>query len=202
MLVYNLQLFGGRGSAADRDVSQLSSNDWASWSEDPSIYQALERGEDLSEFFEEQEMTEWADDYKQMARRLQSEASTHTVEQATLYRGERFNSLEDARKKYAVGNTVTTGQLTSYSTDTELAKSYATMYDNKVAVIIENTNTNGKFVGLRANHYGYASGKDPEVIVARGTESKVTSTRYDSKANILYVRMSSTNKPKKKRGKI
>lgn len=201
MLIYNIQFFGGRGSAANRDTSQISPDDWASWSEDPSIYQALERGKDLSDFFEEQEMTEWADDYKRMAKNLQRESSTHTVEQATLYRGERFDSLEAAQKKYAVGKTITTEQLTSYSTDTELAKGYATMYGNKVAVIIENTNTNGKFVGLRANHRGYGKNKDPEVIVARGTESKVVGTRYDSKEHILYVRMSSTNKPKKKRGK-
>lgn len=76
------------------------------------------------------------------------------------------------------------------------------MYGNKVAVVIENTNTNGKSVGLRANHQGYSQGKDPEVIVARGSESEVASTRYDAKKNILYVKMTNKNKPKKKRGKL
>lgn len=203
MLKCNLQFFGGRGGSGGRRIeSDFTEDEWQSWSEDPSVYQRLERGEDLTNDFEDWGIEDEYEEYQDMAKRMQSEAESSQLKGlATLYRGERFNSLADAQRKYAEGKTITTTQLTSYSTSKTLAEDYAKMYgNNKVAVVIENTNTNGSSVGLRANHYGYnQNNKDPEVVVPRGLESKVVGTRFDRATNTLYVKLSTNVKAKKKR---
>ena len=195
---------GGRGNSGISRGKQLSHEDWDWWSEDPSVFQRLEKGEDLREYFQEQyDEDEWEDLYQEasaIAREMGIRAESETLNTNTLYRGERFSSLEEAQKKFAVGKTITTGQLTSYSKDLDLARGYATMYGNsRVAVVITNTSTTGKFTATQANHSGYANkSNDPEVIVKRGFESKVTNTRYDKKNNILYVTMTNSVKPKRR----
>lgn len=191
---------GGRGSiGGSLTRTRLTEEDWDTWSEDPSIYQRLEKGEDLSEDFEDMWEDEWEEQYNRatrMAREIQNRAENETVNTSTLYRGERFNSLKEAQQKYAIGNTVTTNQLTSYSKDQSVAKSYATMY-GKVSVIITNKNTKGNFVAAQTQHSGTKD--DPEVIVARGLQSKVTDTRYDKSTNTLYVTMTNSATPKRRK---
>lgn len=194
---------GGRGSAGIAQ-STITPGDWETWSEDPSVFQRLEKGFDMEDYFREQyDEDEWESVYKEMsnlARDMGYRAESETVDVGTLYRGERFKSLEEAQKKFAVGNTITTSQLTSYSKDLDMARAYATMYGgNSVAVVITNTSTNGKFTALQTNHSGYTKSTDPEVLVKRGFESKVTKTRYDKNTNTLYVTMTNSVKPKKRR---
>lgn len=187
------------GSIGSGTLSPISTSDWDRWTEDPSIYQRIERGEDLSEDFYDMYEDDWENEYaeaKSLARTIQERAESSTVNTSTLYRGERFNSLQEAERKYSVGNQVTLNNLTSYSKDKAMATSYATMYGNKVAVVITNKATEGNFVALQTHHTGNVN--DPEVIVARGFTSKVTSTKYDKSKNILYVTMANSVTPKRR----
>ena len=194
---------GGRGSAGIAQ-STITPEDWEAWSEDPSVLQRLERGQDMTDYFRDQyDEDEWKSVYKDMlnlAQNMGSRAESETIDTSTLYRGERFKSLEEAQKKFTIGNTITTSQLTSYSKDLDMARAYANMYGgNSVAVVITNTSTNGRFTALQTNHPGYTKSTDPEVLVKRGFESKVTKTRYDKNTNTLYVTMTNSVKPKRRR---
>lgn len=192
---------GGRGSTGGKSFgTRITSEDWEEWSQDPSIFQRLERGEDLSEDFYEMYEEDWESEYSRvsnLAKAMQSRAESETVDTSTLYRGERFNSLEEAQRKYSVGNTVTLDRLTSYSKNESLAREYATMYNGKVAVVITNKSTKGNFVGVQTSHPGTRN--DPEVLAPRGLSSKVTKTRYDRKTNTLYVTMENSIIPRRKR---
>ena len=192
---------GGRGSSGIRNTAtSLTSEDWDDWTQDPTIYQRLERGEDISEeFYDTWGEDEWEEQYNratQIARELQNQAESEVLNTSTLYRGERFNSLAEAQRKYAIGNVVTTDKLTSYAKNESLAREYATMYGG-VAVVITNKSTNGNFVAAQAHHSNTKN--DPEVLVARGHQSKVTNTHYDAKTNTLYVELESKSIPKRRR---
>lgn len=192
---------GGRGSNGGKlSGTRITSEDWDDWSQDPSFYQRAERGEDISEDLDE--MGIYESDYDRImsvSAEMQDRALNEILKGVkTLYRGESFRSLEEAQRKYAVGNTITNSQLTSYSTDKDLASNYASMYGSKVAVVITNTSKGGDFVGLRAQHSGERSGQDREIITARGFKSTVKSTRYDKKTNTLYVTMENSVRPRRK----
>lgn len=201
MLQYNLQLFGGRGSTGTARQSAISSKVLdedlsTAWSEDPELYQNLSDSERATNYIRQMKLDGWEDDeikeIQEVANTIRDLSETQVVKGVnTLYRGERFKSLADAERKYAVGKTVETTQLTSYAIDKDLATSYATMYGKSAtAVIITNTNKAGNFVGVRTNHFG--TGGDNEVITPKGLKSVVKSTRYDKKENILYVTMENT----------
>lgn len=210
MLTVNIQFFGGRGSGGGKHSGgggglpkEIGVEDSQAWSEDPDLYQrladparreaALEDLEDSGYTFEEAK-----EEFLSVANDIRNRAESQTVKESTLYRGERFNSLSAAQAKYRVGAEVSTTQLTSYSTDKGLAKSYASMYNGKTSVVITNTATTGKFVGVRTRHYGESAGKGQEIIVPKGLTSTVKSTRYDKKTNTLYVTMENSAKPKRR----
>lgn len=201
---------GGRGSGGGKRSGgggglpkEIGIEDSQAWSEDPSLYQRLadparreaaleELEEDFGYTFEE------AKEYLSLAKDIHNKAESQTVKEATLYRGERFNSLSAAQAKYKVGAEVSTTQLTSYATNKETAKQYASLY-GATSVVITNTATTGKFVGVRTRHYGEAAGKGQEIIVPKGLTSTVKSTRYDKKTNTLYVTMENSAKPKRRK---
>lgn len=205
MIDLKLQLFGGRGSGGgkveegmskplDEDMSEM-------WSEDPELYQALsdparfeaKKNELLEDGWSQEEI----DEFKGYADELRIKAESSMSGEATLYRGERFSSLEAAEAKYYVGAEITTSQLTSYSTNKQMASDYADYYGNNAPrVVISNTSTTGNFVGIRTNHTG--SGADEETIVPKGVTSKVVSTRLDRANNVLYVEMENSAKPRRK----
>lgn len=202
---------GGRGSGGGKRSGgggglpkEIGVEDSQAWSEDPSLYQRLADPARREATMEELEDNfgftfEEIKEHLSLAKSISNKAESQTVKEATLYRGERFNSLSAARAKYKVGAEVSTTQLTSYSTDKGLAKSYASMYGDSTSVVITNTATTGKFVGVRTRHYGDAAGKGPEIIVPKGLTSTVKSTRYDKKTNTLYVTMENSAKPKRRK---
>mgnify|MGYP004628557559 CR=1 FL=1 len=204
----NIQFFGGRGGDGGRggggggSGKVLNEEDSQIWSEDPEIYQRLTdplRREAALDLLDEQGYTrEEAQELLDFANDIRNRAETQTVNKSTLYRGERFNSLSAAQSKYKPGAEVTTTQLTSYATDKSLAKTYATMPGTKVSVVITNTSTRGRSVGLETHHYGDAKGVR-EIIVPKGMTSKVKSTRFDKATNTLYVAMENSATPRKRR---
>lgn len=199
---------GGRGSSDDRGSTAssrlLDQETSEAWSEDPALYQALSDPERAESRISQMKQDGWEDDeikeIQEMAVNIRDLSETQVVRGvSTLYRGERFDSLAQAQRKYTVGNSIETSQLTSYADNEELAKEYATIYSNKVAVIIKNTNKSGDFVGVRLNHSGYDKNTDPEVITPKGLKSTVKSTRFDKSTNTLYVTMENTATPRRKR---
>ena len=193
---------GARGGGGVRTTSTLDQEMSEMWSEQPDLYQALsdpERFEAtkrqlMADGWDEEDVKE----FKGYADDLKNAAETGLSGQATLYRGERFNSMKEAQAKYHVGAEVTTSQLTSYATEKSVAQNYADYYGtNAPRVIITNTSTTGNFVGVRTNHTG--SGADEETIVPKGVTSRVTGTRLDKSNNVLYVTMENSVKPRRKR---
>lgn len=209
MLEINLQFFGGRGSGGGKgggggsSGQVLNQEDSQAWSEDPSIYQRLadpnRREAAIDELMEDGYTSEEVDELLSFANDIRNRAETQTVNNATLYRGERYNSLGEAQSRYKPGAEVSTTQLTSYSTDRNVAKAYSSMYKNKVSVVITNNSTTGRSVGLRTQHYGESAGKGKEIIVPKGMKSTVKSTRYDKVTNTLYVTMENSATPKRRR---
>lgn len=209
MLYIGLQWFGGRGSGGGNSGGggsgrALNEEDSQAWSEDPSIYQRLadpsRREAAIDELMEEDGYTrEEVNELLSFSNDIRNRAETQTVNNATLYRGERYSSLREAQAKYKPGAEISTTQLTSYSTDKDTAKGYASMYQNQVSVVITNTSTTGKSVGLRTQHYGEAAGKGKEIIVPKGVKSTVKSTRYDKASGILYVTMENSATPKRRK---
>ena len=210
MMKLNLQYFGGRGSAGARSgggggiqvASTLDQEMSEMWSEQPDLYQALsdpERFEAtkrqlMADGWDEEDVKE----FKGYADDLKNAAETGLSGQATLYRGERFNSMKEAQAKYHVGAEIITSQMTSYATEKSVAQNYANYYGKTPPkVVITNTSTTGNFVGVRTNHLGI--GADEEAIVPKGVTSKVTSTRLDKASNTLYVTMENSAKPRRKR---
>lgn len=184
----------GKGSGAGARAEEIDIDLATSWSEDPSTYQRLadpeRRQKAIAEMkndgYEADEIQEFLAD----ANKIRNLAETQTLPGvSTLYRGERYNSLDSARAKYKIGAEVSTTQLTSYAEDKAMATEYARMYgSSSVSVIITNTNTKGSFPGVRMNH-GERQGIGKEVIVKKNLKSKVKSTHYDKKTNTLYVSM-------------
>lgn len=209
MLLLELQFFGSRGASGGGRGGggfgqALNQEDSQAWSEDPSIYQRLadpdRRQAAIDELMEEDGYTrEEVYELLSFANDIRNRAETQTVNNATLYRGERYSSLSEARAKYRPGAEVSTTQLTSYSTDRDTAKAYASMYKKQVSVVITNNSTTGKSVGLRTQHYGEAAGKGREIIVPKGMKSTVKSTRYDKATNTLYVTMENSATPRRRR---
>lgn len=216
MLLIELQFFGGRGSGGGKGTGgggsgksspkEIGPEESSAWSEDPSLYQRLadpdRRKRAITEMREDGYTEEEIQDFVGTANRLRDLSESQTIDQSTLYRGERFNSLQAAQAKYKVGAEISTTQLTSYATDKNTASSYARMYGKETtAVVITNTSTKGGFVGVRMQHYGEAKGKGAEVIAPKGITSRVVSTRYNKSTNTLFVTMENSAVPTKRRSK-
>lgn len=207
MVKLDLQFFGGRGSGGVRapKFTGITEDDWFDWAEDPEIFQAALNGEkkptvsqaDGHEYTKE----EW-ERAKQVAPEMQRMAEEGTVDHETLYRGESFESLLEARRKYKIGKTITNDKLTSYAVKVGIARDYAganidLMGEDAVKVVIANTNIHGKSVGVMTDPFG--AGGSYEIVTPKGMKSYVKNTSYDKDTKTLYVELGSGAKPKKKR---
>lgn len=196
---------GGRGSSMKSGSAggavTITQSDWESWASDPEPYQAALNGEKLPNYISGGEKLSNADKQriKAVAYEMQKQAEENTVPYDTLFRGESYDSLKEAQKKYAVGNTVTNDKLTSYATSYDIASEYASQ-GGKVKVIITNTNIDNSSmgsVGVMTDPMGF--GGSSEVITAKGMKSKVFSSYYDKDSNTLYVGATNDTKPRKER---
>lgn len=186
---------------------KVTDTDWRMWAEDSEIFQAALNGGKLPKMSNAGAIYSEAykNRVKETAKKIQELAETTVVEESTLFRGESFDTLEEAMKKYKVGKTITNEKLTSYATLSEVAQGYAEgsfdfMDEGAVKVIITNTNINNKvpgFVGVYTDPLG--AGKSAEVVTAKGMKSEVVSTFFDEESSTLYVRMENEATPKKKK---
>ena len=193
---------GKRGASSG--LNTITDKDWMDWAEDPEPFQSALNGEamprissaDGHEYTEKQKQR-----MKRVAFMIQELAETSTVDDATLYRGESFDSLLEARRKYKVGATITNDKLTSYTRKKSIADDYAESgryFDSsKVKVVVSNTSKYGKSVGTMTDPFGI--GGSDEIITPKGLKSKVKSTTYDKKTNTLFVELTNNAKPKKKK---
>jgi hypothetical protein len=187
--------------------NKVTETDWRMWAEDSEIFQAAIKGEKLpnmnnaGHIYSEVEKKR----AQEAAKMIQELAETTVVEESTLFRGESFDTLEAAMKKYKVGKTITNDKLTSYATLSDVAQGYAEgsiefMDKDAVKVIITNTNISNEvpgFVGVYTDPLG--AGKSAEVIAAKGMKSEVVNTYFDEESSTLYVRMENNTTPKKKK---
>lgn len=193
---------GGRGSSSgitgNKSVD-INSSDWESWALDPEPFQAALNGEKMPNYLAGDRLSDTDKNrIKLVAREMQNRAESEVVSNDTLFRGESYDSLEEAQRKYAVGKTITNNKLTSYATSSDIATEYAST-GGKVKVVITNTNVNnsvGGSVGVMTNPLGF--GGSSEVITPKGMKSKVFSSYYDKDSNTLYVGATNNTKPKKR----
>lgn len=189
-------------------ASEITSEDWMNWAEDPEIFQAVLKGEELPNLSQADGHV-YSEEEKEraiaVAKRIQIEAETSTVEEKTLYRGESYESLSEAEQKYKVGKTYTNDKLISYAGGREIAEHYAGanidfMGEGAVKVLIANTNTryNQGSVGVRTAPFG-KDVKVGEIITPIGMKSKIKDTFFDEKTRTLYVEMTNYTAPKKKK---
>ena len=133
---------------------------------------------------------------------MQSESSV--ISENTLFRGESYDSLAEAKAKYKIGRTITNDKLTSYATESDVATMYAGANidfagSKAVKVVITNTNVSNKVGGSVGIHTDpFAMGGSAEVITPKGLKSKVVSSSYDKESNTLFVAMQNTVIPKKR----
>ena len=205
---------GGRGGSGARLGITLTQSDWEDWAVDAQPYQAAIRGEDIPKYssydghkYSKGELNR----IREVATEIQRQALTSTVDTYTLFRGESYESLAEATKKYKIGATITNSSLTSYATDSDVATAYSEanidiMGKKAVKVVITNVSQKGDSVGVVTNPLGV--GGSSEVITPMGMKSKVTNTFYDKESNTLYVAMinnavpsKNTNRKKKVRDK-
>lgn len=197
----HLQFFGGRGASSGMSgASQgINSSDWENWALDPEPYQAALNGEKISDYLAGNKLSNVDKNrIKLVAREIQNMAESEIVSNDTLFRGESYDSLREAQRKYAVGKTITNDKLTSYATSSDIATEYAST-GGKVKVVITNTNVNNSVrgsVGVMTNPLGF--GGSSEVITPKGMKSKVFSSYYDKDSNTLYVGATNNTKPKKR----
>lgn len=192
---------GGRTSSSGMSSNSgpITDVDWMNWAEDPTPFQAAINGEPMPNIsmadghrYTEQEL----DRARKVAPMIQSKAESGTVNEDTLYRGEVFDSLLEARRKYKVGATITNDKLTSYTRRKNTAVEYASSSGEGVKVVIQNTSTRGRSVGVMTDPFGI--GGSDEVISPKGLKSKVKSTKFDRKTDTLYVYLENSAKPKNK----
>lgn len=187
-------------AAGTQAFNGVTSDDWFDWAADPEPYQAALNGEKIPEIsqadghrYTDEEIAR----VKLVAPAIQEAASTNTVSDTTLYRGEMYDSLLEARRKYKIGATVTNDKLTSYARKQSIAEGYASgSGEDGVKVVISNTSNKGRSVGIMTDPFGI--GGSDEIISPKGLKSKVKSTRYDSSTNTLYVNMTNNAVPKKR----
>lgn len=196
---------GGRGSAGTTRFTGITDTDWMNWAEDPEIFQAALNGEKKPQLSQSDGHTyskaEW-ERAKKVASEIQRLSEQNTVAYETLYRGESFESLLEARRKYKIGKTITNDKLTSYATNVGIAKTYAGsnidfMGKDAVKVVIANTNLSGRSVGVMTDPLG--AGGSNEIITPKGMKSYVKNTRYEQRTNTLYVELGNSAKPRRKR---
>ena len=200
---------GGRGTdGIGHSSTAVTEDDWFDWAADPEPYKSVIRGQKqptISQADGHKYTQEELDRAKKIAPKIQELAEATTVEDHTLYRGESYDSLLEAKRKYRIGKTITNDTLTSYTRKSHIAEGYASgniefMEKGAVGVVITNTNVNNKVsgsVGTMTNPLG-AGGSD-EIVTPKGMKSKVVSTHYDKDSNILYVTLQNRAAPKKKK---
>ena len=196
---------GGRGNAGTSRFTGMTDIDWMNWAEDPEIFQAALNGEKKPQHSQADGHTyskeEW-ERAKKVAPEIQRLAEQGTVNQETLYRGESFESLLEAKRVYKIGKTITNNKLTSYAVNEDIAKSYAEgsidfMGKDAVKVVVSNTNLSGKSVGVMPDPLG--AGGSNEIVTPKGMKSYVKNTHYDKKSNTLYVELGNNAKPKRRK---
>lgn len=196
---------GGRGSSGTSRFTGVTEDDWMNWAQDPEIFQSALNGEKKPEISQagghRYSKEEW-DRAKKVAPEIQKLAEEGSINQATLYRGESFESLLEARRRYKIGKTITNDKLTSYATNRDIAESYAGanidfMSKDAVKVVISNTNLSGRSVGTMTDPLG--AGGSNEIVTPKGMRSYVKNTRYDKSSNTLYVELGNSAKPKRRK---
>lgn len=215
MIAINLQFFGGRGSSGSRNSGgsggaqqvEITEDDWMDWAADPEPFQATLNGEKMPEISQADGHTYTKEEkkrIKEVAQEIQLQAESSVTSENTLFRGESYDNLLEARRKYKVGKTITNDKLTSYATNQDIASDYAGanidfVGPGAVKVVITNTNVNNKVggsVGVHTDPFGIGGGA--EVITPKGMKSKVISTSFDSDSSTLFVRMENKATPKKR----
>lgn len=200
---------GGRGSSGgSQSFSGITDTDWMNWAEDPEIFQAALNGTKKPTHSQADGHTytqkEW-NRAKKVAPEIQHLSESGEVSENTLFRGESFESLLEARRVYKIGATITNKKLTSYTTNPDIATAYAEgsidfMGKNAVKVVVTNTNVNNSMrgsVGIKTDPFRI--GGSAEVITPKGLKSKVVSTSFDKESKTLFVRMENTAKPKRRK---
>ena len=193
----------GGSKAIDAGPDYITDTDWMTWAEDPEPFQAVLNGEPIprksqadGHTYSQEEISR----IEKVAPMIQETALTNTVSDAVLYRGESFDSLLEAKRKYKIGKTVTNDKLTSYTRKKNIASDYAEsgtyMDSSRVKVVVKNTSRKGRSVGTMTDPFGI--GGSDEIITPKGLKSKVVSSRYDKKSNTLFVEMTNNASPKKK----
>ena len=215
MIELNLQYFGGRGSAGARGGAsgggakqvEITDNDWMDWAADPEPFQAALNGEKMPNVSQADGHTYTKEEKKRMkevAQEMQLQAESSIVSENTLFRGESYNSLAEAKAKYKVGKSITNDKLTSYATESDIATMYAGASmdfagSKAVKVVITNTNVSNKVGGSVGIHTDpFAIGGSAEVVTPKGLKSKVVGSSYDKESNTLFVRMENSATPKKR----
>ena len=199
---------GGRGNAATRGGLTVTEDDWMDWASDPEPFQAVISNEQMPEVSQadgHRYTKKELDRIRKVAPEIQRMAEEGVVDEHTLFRGESFDSLLEARRKYKIGKVITNDKMTSYAVNPDIAKSYAEgnidfKGKDAVKVVITNTNINPKvsgFVGIRTDPLG--AGGSNEIISPRGMKSKVVNTYFDENESTLYVRMETTASPKRRK---
>ena len=204
---------GGRGSAGARGGGgggkqvNITDNDWMDWAADPEPFQAALNGEKMPNISQADGHTYTKEEkkrIKEVAQEMQLQAESSVISENTLFRGESYDSLAEAKAKYKIGRTIANDKLTSYATESDVATMYAGANidfagSKAVKVVITNTNVSNKVGGSVGIHTDpFAMGGSAEVITPKGLKSKVVSSSYDKESNTLFVAMQNTATPKKR----
>ena len=203
---------GGRGSAGARNGGggkqvDITDNDWMDWAADPEPFQAALNGEKMPSVSQADGHTYTKEEkkrIKEVAQEMQLQSESSVISENTLFRGESYDSLAEAKAKYKIGRTITNDKLTSYATESDVATMYAGANidfagSKAVKVVITNTNVSNKVGGSVGIHTDpFAMGGSAEVITPKGLKSKVVSSSYDKESNTLFVAMQNTVIPKKR----
>lgn len=199
---------GGRGNSGTQRFTGITDDDWMDWAADPELFQAALNGERKPEQSQADghhyTQKEW-ERAKKVAPEIQRLAESTEVSEATLFRGESFDSLKEAKARYKIGSVITNTKLTSYTTNPDIATEYAGgnidfMDKGAVKVVITNTNINRDMrggVGIHTDPFGI--GGSAEVITPKGMKSVVVDTSFDRSSQTLYVRMENRATPKRRK---
>lgn len=202
ILSYNFQLFGGRGASGGAGGSgggfsyketDITEEDWYDWQLDPEPFQdALAYGTVPSYGAEGKRLSrEEQERIYNVAHQMQIN-SERTIfrDITTVYRGESYDSLNEAMRRYKTGTTIKTNKLTSYTTSKSVASEYAGAGERAIKVLHIVTNSKGT-VGLKVPNSN-------EIVSPKGLSYRVTSTDYNKSTGLLKAYLFGTNKRSRK----
>lgn len=193
MLVYNLQLFGGRGNSGDRGYAVTADSAYESYFE-------YENAQLMKEYSRTGKMATHDMNGRKLSaeerNRLKAqadfiEANAKNTGENTLYRG--MVLTEAQARALNVGDTYTIDSLTSTSTDRKISSIYsnpenAYHVDNGVPVIMTFQQSGG-ITGFRPNK------ATPEVILTKGQKYRVA-RNYMDRDGVIHIELYASKKRK------